>query len=178
MTICETWGILAKKFKDKVAQNAKAQSKHVPKLRTALPDYLFRDWAYYTFPHKESTVVAELFCNGFLRKNLQCGVEFWCSDSLFEDSEVKYLRDLCANANKILECRDKGYFSALVNGSFSVFLLYNCTLKLEDIVTQVRRLLKVNGKAVVAFRDRQLKLCGVLSSFGIAAGNRITIDFS
>ena len=91
---------------------------------------------------------------------------------------MKYLWDLCANADKILECRDKGYFSALVNGSFSVFLLYNCTLKLGDIVTQVRRLLKVNGKAVVAFRDRQLKLCGVLSSFGIAAGNRITIDFS
>ena len=176
--VCETWVVLARKLTEKDVQSAKGQSVHVPRLRAILPDHLFKDWVWYTFPRRDSVVIAELFRSGFLRNRPKLGVHFWCSDSLYNDTKTEYFRNLCANAEKILESRDKGYFSILVNSDMVVFLLYDQDALIKDIASKVRQILGIAGEPTVTHRNRPLNLSGTISSNWIRAGNKFSLDFS
>ena len=176
--VCETWVVLADKLAEKDVQSAKGQSVHVPRLRVILPDDLFKDWVWYTFPRRDALVIAELFRSGFLRNRPELGVHFWCSDSLYNDEKTNYFRNLCASAAKILESRDKGYYSLLVNSNMVVFLLYDQKAKISDIASKVRQILGIAGEPTVTHRNRPLTLSGSISSNCIRAGNKFSIDFS
>ena len=123
-------------------------------------------------------VIAELFRSGFLRNINKRGVHFWCSDCLYNDKKTDYFRNLCANAEKILESRDKGYYSLLVNSNMVVFLLYDQKAKISDIASKVRQILGIAGEPTVTHRNRPLTLSGSISSNLIRAGNKFSMDFS
>ena len=176
--VCETWVVLADKLAEKDVQSAKGQSVHVPRLRVILPDHLFKDWAWYTFPRRDSVVIAELLRSGFLRNINKLGVHFWCSDSLYNDKKTEYFRNFCANAEQILESQDKNYFSILVNSDMVVFLLYDGDALIKDIANKVRQILGIVGEPTVTHRNRPLNLSGTISSNWIRAGNKFSLDFS
>ena len=79
--------------------------------------------------------------------------------------------DLCANAEKMLESRDKNYFSILVNSDMVVFLLY------DGDANKIREILGIAGAPVATHRNRPLKLYGTISSNLIRAGNKFSLDF-
>ena len=177
ITMCETWAVLCTKILEKSVENAKGQSVHVPSLRAILPGHLFGDWAWYTFPRRDSVEIAELFGSGFLRKNGKLGVQLCCSDSLYHDPKTEYFRNLCVNAEKMLESRDKNYFSILVNSDMVVFLLYDGDALIKDIANKIRQILGIAGAPVATHRNRPLKLSGTISSNLIRAGNKFSLDF-
>ena len=152
-TVCETWVVLAEKLAEKDVQSAKGQSVHVPRLRAILPDHLFGNWAWYTFPRKNSVVITELFRSRFLRKKSKLGVQLCCSDSLYNNPKTEYFRNLCANAEKILESRENNYFPILVNSDMVVFLLYDGDALIKDIANKMRQVLGIAGAPVATHRS-------------------------
>ena len=176
-TIRETWALLAEKVSNKDTQDAKAESGHAPRLRATLPEDLFKDWAYYSFLCKDPAILVELFRTRFVRQNNNKQVEFWCPDKQYFDVHKDSLRNLCANAEKMLESRDKGFFSVVVNSEVVVFLLFGAQVEVDEIARKIRAILGLKGEAVVRHRNRLLPRGGTLGEHGLGAGNQISIDF-
>ena len=144
-----------------------------------LADYLFKDWQFYTFPRRDSTVVVELFRKRLLRRNDRREVEFWCSDAMYFDPQKASLRNMYTNDRRILEGMQKGYFTVHVNSDIVVFLLYNKDALIKDVVGSIREVLHFSStrKAVVTHRHRRLTVSASMSSNLLRAGNKISIDF-
>ena len=176
LTLRETWSVLVTKLQAREIEYAKDMSKHVPRLRFKLPENLFNDWAFYTFPSRDSKAVSELFGKRILRRNVQREVELWCSATNYFGPQKEFLRDMCANARKVLEGLAKGYFTVHVNSDIGVFLLYNKDALLEDIAHSIRNLLHLKGKAILTHRHRQLR-AGSMASNLLRPGCQIAINF-
>ena len=96
--IVETWMRLADMLCDQRIRDALSQSSFVPRLRGSLPRYLFRDWAFYNFVHKDHTTILTELCRiGFIHENKDANqFEFWSADCLYLDHRNAFLRTLVA----------------------------------------------------------------------------------
>ena len=86
---------------------------------------------------------------------------------------------MVAEADKLLEAKEKGYFSVLVNSDIVVCILYSTQVNVKNVISQIRTVLgfdSYKGKAVVKHRNRTLHP-GKLSEQGIVPGSHMTLDF-
>ncbi len=51
-----------------------------------------------------------------------------------------------AEAEKLLEAKEKGFFSVLVNGGVVVCIIYSTKLMLKDVISQTRAVLYLGHK--------------------------------
>ena len=177
--IGDAWMNLAERLCDQRIRNALSQSSFVPRLRGSLPRHLFRDWVFYTFVLKNRTaILKELYRIGFIYENKNANsCEFWSADIHYLEHQNAFLRTLVAEAEKLLEAMEKGFFSVLVNGDIVVCISYCTRLMLKDVIAQTRAVLHMEGhkKAVAKHRNRTLHN-GKLSDQGIGAGSFFTLD--
>ena len=177
--IVETWMRLADMLCDQRIRNALSQSSLVLRLRGYLPRYLFRDWAFYNFVHKDHTTILTELCRiGFIHENKDANqFEFWSADCLYLDHRNAFLRTLVAEAENLLEAKKKGFFSVLVNGDIVVCILCCTELMLKDVIAQTRAVLNLGRKKAVAKHRNRTLHSGKLSDQGIGAGSFFTLDF-
>ena len=86
---------------------------------------------------------------------------------------------MVAEADKLLEAKEKGYFSVLVNSDIIVCILYSTQVNVKNVISQIRTVLGLEsqkGKAVAKHRNRTLHP-GKLSEQGIVPGSHMTLDF-
>ena len=176
--IVETWMRLADRVCDQRIRNALSQSSFVPRLRGRLPRFLFRDWAFYSFVHKDHTTILTELCRvGFIHENKDANqFEFWSADIHYLDHRNAFLRTLVAEAEKLLEAMEKGFFSVLVNGDIVVCFIYCTKLMLKDVIAQTLALLNLGHKKTVAKHRNRTLHSGKLSDQGIGAGSFFTVD--
>ena len=88
-----------------------------------------------------------------------------------------FLRTLVAEAEKLLEAKEKKFFSFLLNGDIVVCILYCTKLLLKDVIAQTRAVLNLGRKRAVAKHRNGTLHNGKLSDQGIGAGSVLTLDF-
>ena len=81
-----------------------------------------------------------------------------------------------AEAEKLLEAMEKGFFSVLVNGDIVVCISYCTRLMLKDVIAQTRAILNLGRKKAVAKHRNRTLHNGKLSDQGIGAGSFFTLD--
>ena len=108
--IVETWMRLADRVCDQRIRGALSQSSFVPRLRGYLPRYLFRDWAFYNFVHKDHTTILTELCRiGFIHENKDANqFEFWSADCLYLDHRNAFLHTLVSEAEKSPKSKENG----------------------------------------------------------------------
>ena len=177
----ERWAHLARNLCSKFARDAKAESNLALRMRGSLPRYLFGDWAYYTFVAKgHADILSQLHKSGFIHENKESNrFEFWSNDACYLDPKNALLRNLVLEADKLLDARDRGCISFLVNGNIVVCVLWDPKLLLGSVISRVRSVLKMDQQTTVAkHRNRTLhpgKLCYQKSDLG--PGPFFSIDF-
>ena len=161
----ERWAHLARSLCSNFARDAKAESNLALRMRGSLPRYLFGDWAYYTFVAKgHADILSQLHKSGFIHENKESNrFEFWSNDACYLDPKNALLRNLVPEADKLLDARDRGCISFLVNGNIVVCVLWDPKLLLGSVISRVRSVLKMDQQTTVAkHRNRTLhpgKLC-------------------
>ena len=177
--IGDAWMNLAERLCDQRIRNALSQSNFVPRLRGSLPRHLFRDWAFYNFVHKNHTKILTELCRiGFIHENKDANrFEFWSPDIHYLEHRNVLLRTLVAKAEKLLEAKEKGFFSVLLNGDIVVCILYCTELMLKDVIAQTQAILNLGRKKAVAKHRNRTLHNGKLSDQGIRAGSFFTLDF-
>ena len=175
----ETWTHLAERLCDKSTRAARAESTFAPRLRGSLPRQVFRDWAFYTFVNQEhAAILADLCRIGFIHENTDANLfEFWSPDVHYLEPQNAFLRNLVAEADKLLEAKEKGYFSVLVNSDIVVCILYTTQLLVKNVISQIRTVLKIDGGRTVAKHRNRTLHPGKLSEQGIGPGSHFTLDF-
>ena len=177
----ESWAHIARNLCNKCARDAKAESRLALRMRGSLPRYLYGDWAYYTFVAKgHADILSQLCKSGFIHENKESNrFEFWSSDASYLDPKNALLRNLVLEADKLLDAKDRGCISFLVNGHIVVCVLWDPKLLLGNVISQVRTVLKMDQQTTVAkHRNRTLhsgKLC--YQKGGIGPGSFFTLDF-
>ena len=92
--------------------------------------------AFYTFVNQEhAAILADLGRIEFIHENTDANLfEFWSPDVHYLEPQNAFLRNLVAEADKLLEAKEKGYFSVLVNSDIVVCILYTTQLLVEENV--------------------------------------------
>ena len=122
-------------------------------------------------------ILTELCRIGFIHENKDANrFEFWSPDIHYLEHRNVFLRTLVAEAKMLLEAKEKGIFSVLLNGDIVVCILYCTDLMLKDVIAQTQAILNLGRKKAVAKHRNRTLHNGKLSDQGIGAGSFFTLN--